>query len=87
MALSRADLTMDWDFSTRANCCSAATRSFVRRFLRIGQNDQRLCHEKRRTMNSGEQNTYPRWPDQYSRTDGQRNSEAEKYFLCFGLRF
>jgi hypothetical protein len=29
-----------------------------RRFLRIGQNDQRLRHEKRRTMNSSDQSTY-----------------------------
>jgi hypothetical protein len=28
-----------------------------RRFLRIGQNDQRLRHEKRRTMNSSDQST------------------------------
>jgi hypothetical protein len=58
-----------------------------RRFLRIGQNDQRLRHEKGRTMNSSEQNTYPRWPDQYSSTDGQRKFRSAKYFLCFALRF
>jgi hypothetical protein len=87
MAHLRAALTMDWDFSTGANCCSAAKEIVRRRFLRIGQIDQRLRHEKRRTMNSSEQNTYPRWPDQYSSTDGQRKFRSAKYFLCFGLRF
>jgi hypothetical protein len=37
MALPRAALTMDWDFSTGANCCSAAKRSFVAGFSGSGE--------------------------------------------------
>jgi hypothetical protein len=32
MALPRAASTMDWDFSTGGNCCSAAKKSFVAGF-------------------------------------------------------
>jgi hypothetical protein len=35
--LPRAALTMDWDFSTGANCCSAAKRSFVAGFSGLGK--------------------------------------------------
>ena len=40
-----------------------------RRFLRIGQTDQRLRHEKRLDDEL--------WPDQYSSTDVSENSEAQ----------
>jgi hypothetical protein len=55
--------------------------------LRIGQNDQRLRHEKRRTMNSSEQSTYPRWPDQYSSTNAQRKIPKRKIFPLFCIAF
>lgn len=44
MALPRAALTMDWDFSTGANCCSAAKRSFVAGFSGSGETINRLRH-------------------------------------------
>ena len=55
MALPRVALTMDWDFSTGGELLLRRKEIVRRRFLRIGQNDQRLRHEKRRTMNSREQ--------------------------------